>query len=97
MTDKRTGTSLSVTARIAGLMYRLVSVIGILNANFVDLRLVVPGDDAATVKNIVAHGLWFRIGMAATLTRYAGVVVLSRATHVMPKAVHPNLGRLGIR
>jgi len=68
-------------ARIAGAAYALVIVIGILNGFFIDSRLVVAGNDAATMRNIVADPTRFRVGIAATLVLYALVVLLAWALY----------------
>lgn len=96
MTNRAADASTLVYARIAGFVYLLIIVIAVLNTYFVDSRLIVPGDDAATVHNIMANDLRFRIGIAATLIMYASVVVLSVALYVTLKTVDRNLALLAM-
>ena len=63
------------TARIAGLLY-LIVFIAALFATFVKSSLVVPGDAAATVSNIMASESLFRLGFVSDLTHQAVQVVL---------------------
>lgn len=83
-------------ARIAGATYLLVIVIGVLNGFLIDSRLVVAGNDAATLENVLAHPTLFRVGAAATLVLYALVVVLAWALYEVLKAVEPRTARLGL-
>ncbi|MGA8508066.1 MAG: DUF4386 domain-containing protein [Candidatus Sulfotelmatobacter sp.] len=59
--------------RVAGLWYLLLVILGPLRLIYIPNKLFVPGNAAATVHNIAAHELLFRIGIAADL---AGAVVL---------------------
>lgn len=45
--------SLLVYARVAGLAYVIVILLGILSVSFIESNIVVPGNNAATVNNIV--------------------------------------------
>jgi hypothetical protein len=83
-------------ARIAGATYALVIVIGVLNGFVVDSQLVVAGDDATTMQNILSHPTLFRIGIVATLALYALVIVLAWALYEVLKTVEPRLARLGL-
>ena len=96
LAGQRGDRSLQTAARVAGFMYLLVIAIGVLNTVFVDSTLVVPGDDAATVGRIVAQGFRFRIGMAATLIMYAGVVVLSVALYAMLEPMNRSLALVAL-
>ncbi len=57
--------------------------------------LVVPGDVAATARNIVAHQTQFRITAVCFLTYSLGVVVLLSALYVVLKPVNPGLALVG--
>lgn len=83
-------------ARIAGGAYAAVIVLGLLNGMAVDSRLIVAGDDAATVQNILANPTLFRIGMVATLVLYALVLVLAWALYELLRVVNARLARLGL-
>jgi hypothetical protein len=85
-----------VYARIAGVAYVLIIVIGVVSGTLVDSKLVVAGDAGSTAQNIIANELRFRIGIIATLTMYAGVLVLSGALYVVLEKVNRNLALLGM-
>ncbi|MFZ0428756.1 MAG: DUF4386 domain-containing protein [Acidobacteriota bacterium] len=55
------------TARIAGLLYFLLTVIGIFSIVYVPSRIVVYGDAAGTASNIKAHEMLFRAGIVGDL------------------------------
>ncbi|MEJ2146403.1 MAG: DUF4386 domain-containing protein, partial [Acidobacteriota bacterium] len=55
------------TARIAGLLYFLLTVIGIFSIVYVPSRIIVYGDAAATASNIRAHEMLFRAGIVGDL------------------------------
>ncbi len=96
MTNQTSDSSPLVYARIAGVAYLLIIVIGILNGTLIDSRLIVPGDDAATAQNIMANELLFRIGSVSVLVLYAGVLVLSAALYVTLEKVNRNLALLAM-
>jgi hypothetical protein len=96
MTDRAADASPRTYARVAGFAYLLVIIIGVLNGAFIDSRLIVPGNDAATANNIMAHDALFRIGTVGILIMYASVVVLSWALYVLLKAVDKNLALLAL-
>jgi hypothetical protein len=96
MTNRTTETSPLVYARVAGLAYVLIIILGIFSVGFIDSKLIVPGDDAATANNIMANDLLFRISIAGVLILYASVVVLSWALYVILKTVNKNLALLAL-
>ncbi len=81
-------------ARVAGLAYLLIIITSILALIFVDLKLFVPGSTAATIKNIMANELLFRVGIAYDIIMYASVVILSVALYGTLKTVNKNLALL---
>ena len=96
MTNRTDDSSLLVYARIAGVAYILIIVIGILNGTLIDSKLIVPGDDGLTARNIIANELLFRIGIVGVLVMYAGVLVLSAALYVVLERVNRNLALLAM-
>ena len=60
-------TSLSKNARIAGLLYILSSLFGIVRLIYVPNVLFVQGNAAATASNIAGHELLFRFGIVSYL------------------------------
>src|SRR6267378_979773 len=55
----------SQLARIAGVLYLIVIVGGFFAQGFVSAALVVPGDAAATVRNVDGNELLYRSGLVA--------------------------------
>ena len=60
-------TSVSRNARIAGLLYVLASVVGVLRLIYIPNTLFVHGNATETAANIGAHELLFRLGIVSTL------------------------------
>ena len=96
MTTRTAETSPLIYAKVAGFLYLLIIIISILNASFIDPKLIMPGNDAATANNIMANDLLFRIGIACVIIIYASVVVLSWALYVILKTVNKNLALLAL-
>jgi hypothetical protein len=63
---------------------------------FVESRLIVSGNDAATVNNIMANELLFRIGIVGEIMMFVLVVLLSLALYVILKTVNKNLALLAL-
>ena len=96
MTKNIAETSPLYYARIAGFFYMIIIIIGVLNGAFIDSEIIVPGDNALTVTNIIANDLLFRIGIVSILILYAGVVILSWALYLLLKEVNKNLALLAM-
>ena len=60
-------TALSKNARVAGLLYILASIVGIVRLMYIPSALFVRGDAALTAGNILAHESLFRWGMVSGL------------------------------
>lgn len=89
-------TSLIVYARLAGLAYVLIILIGIFSVSYIETSLVVAGDDAATVNNLLANQLRFRIGVLSEILMFVLVILLSLALYVILKRVDKNLALLAL-
>ena len=96
MTDLTTETSLNNYARVAGFAYLAIIITSILNLIFVETKLVVDGNAAATTDNILANALLFRVGLAVDLVMFAGVVLLSLTLYLILKTVDNNLALLAL-
>ena len=82
-------------ARIAGLAY----IFGILYVPVYLLTsagMTVAGDPAATLANVQANPLLFRVGIASTLLMFVSVFVLIAALYVTVEPVNRNLALLGL-
>jgi len=75
------------TARTAGLLYLVLAVTGGFSMLYVP-SLIVPGDAAATAKNIVAHESLFRIGIVSGLVCQVVFVFLVLALYKLFKGVN---------
>ena len=82
------------TARIAGLWYLLVAIFGAFNGMFVDPKLYVSGDAAATVNSILASERLFRLGIMSNLICTICFLFLADALYKLFKSVDKDLVRL---
>jgi hypothetical protein len=81
-------------ARVAGFAYLITFAI-VVYVNFgIHARLITGSSAAETARNIQAHELLFRIGIAADLIYCAGVVVLVTALYVVLRPVNRGLALL---
>ena len=65
--------------RVAGFWYLLLVLIGPLRLIYIPNKLFVTGNAAATVNNIAAHEMLFRLGIAADLVGAVVLVLLTLA------------------
>ncbi|NHZ87593.1 DUF4386 family protein [Massilia sp. CCM 8733] len=83
-------------ARIAGALYLVIIVIGILGETVIRNSLVVAGNAAETAQRILAsEGLW-RLGVAGQLVLLLCAVGLSLAWYVLLRPVNKNLTLLAM-
>ena len=85
-----------VYARVAGLAYLLTMALGLFSVNFVYSNLIVSGNNAETVDNIMKNPLLFRLGIASEIMMFVLVVLLSLALYVILKTVNKNLALLAL-
>ena len=85
-----------VYARVAGAAYLVITIVAVLYGALVESKLIVSGNDAATVNNILAHESLFRVGIVLVLMIYVSVVVASWALYVILRTVHKNLALLAL-
>ena len=83
--------SLKKTARVAGLLYLLLVLLGPLRLIYIPDRLFVHGNAAATVNNIAAHQLLFRLGIVVDLCGAVILVFLTLAFYRLFAGVDQNL------
>ncbi|MBX3594497.1 DUF4386 domain-containing protein [Sphingomonas sp.] len=69
------------TGRVAGLLYLIVVITGIVSLAYVPSRLMVRNDTAASIANILANEQLFRIGIAAGLICYTAFLLLPLVLH----------------
>ena len=96
MTNPTADASLTNYTRIAGLAYIISIMLGIYSVNYVESRLIIPGDNTATVTNIMANELLFRVGIVSEIMMYTLVIILSWSLFVILRTVNENLAILAL-
>jgi hypothetical protein len=81
-------------ARAAGIMFLISFVAGSFGEFYVPSKLIVAGNAAATVSNILAHEMLFRFGFAGYLLEALCDIGLALVLYVLLKPVHRNLALL---
>jgi len=77
LTNRTTEISPQVYARIGGVLYLIIIVIGFCSEFFVRDKLVVPGDVTATANNIMASESLWRMSIAGELILLVCAVALT--------------------
>ena len=94
--ERITETSPQVYARIGGVLYLMIIVIGFSSEFFVRDKLVVSGDVAATANNILACESLWRISIAGELILLVCAVALTLILYVLLRPVNKNLALLAV-
>ena len=81
-------------ARIAGALYLFLVVTGIFNLRYVPSRIIVNGDAAATIHNIVAYESLYRWGIAVGFIGFIGFLVLPLVLYQLFRQVNENHAKL---
>jgi hypothetical protein len=87
-------TSTRKLARLAGLLYLLISIPGFYGLMYVPSALFVHGNPAATAHNIMASETFFRSGIVADLIGQALFVLVALVLYRLLKGVDPTLALL---
>ena len=96
MTNRAVETSPQVYARIGGVLYLIIIVIGFCGEFFVRDKLVVSGDVTATANNIVASESLWRVQIAADLILLVCAVPLTLILYLLLRPVNKNLALLAV-
>ena len=83
-------------ARIGGLLYLAIIVIGLFGEAFVRDRLVVSGNPAATAANVLAHESLWRLHIAAELVLLLAATALLMILFVLLRPVSKELALLAV-
>ncbi len=83
-------------ARLAGLLYLVMIVLGIVQEFVIRGRIIVPGEAAATATNLSRMESLWRLGVAAELFLAIITVVLALITYLLTKPVNKNLALLAL-
>ena len=87
---------LNIYARVAGLTYIIVILLGIFSVSFIESNLIVPDNTAATYNNISGNETLFRISLICETLMYLLVILLSLSLYVVLKTVDKNLALLAL-
>ena len=80
-------------ARIAGVLYLLVGIFGGFAEGFVEPKMYVAGNAAATAANVVANAGLVRLGVVSDLLDQTCFVFLVLTLYLLLKHVHQSVGR----
>lgn len=83
-------------ARIGGLLYLLMIVIGILNEVFFRGKIVVPGNVTETATNLRSMEMVWRVGIAFEMLMVILTVCLSLVLYVLTRPVNKQLALLAV-
>lgn len=87
-------TTLKKNARVAGGLYLLASLIGVVRLIYIPKTLIVNGNAAATAANIASHESLFRFGIISDLTAGALFLFVTLALYRLLKEVDHGLAVL---
>src|SRR5467141_4836898 len=96
MKERIAETSPQVYARIGGVLYLIIIVIGFCSEFFVRDKLVVSGDVTATANNIMASESLWRSSIAGELILLVCAVALTMILYVLLRPVNKNLALLAV-
>jgi hypothetical protein len=83
-------------ARVAGVLYLLIAVVGAFSIAYVPSVIVVPGDAATTAANLMANRGLFAAGTVADVVVMLSEVALSVMLFVLLRAVSPTLSLIAM-
>jgi hypothetical protein len=81
-------------ARVAGSLYLIIFCLGIFAELFVRQSLIVPGDAATTVNNIMASESLFRLSLVSDLIRHTFLILLPLVLYKLLEPVNKNIALL---
>ena len=83
--------TLNKTAKIAGVLYVVITVLAPFSMSYVPSVLIAPGDAAATTNNILASEGLFRAGIASDAVVFLAEIALTVALYALLKRVNKTL------
>jgi hypothetical protein len=94
MTDKKRINSPQMTARVAAFVFLIIFFLGMFTELFIRPGMIVPGDAAATVRNIAASEALFRLSLVSDLLRQALLILLPLILYKLLKPVNKTIAAL---
>jgi hypothetical protein len=94
MTNNLREISQNKAAKIAGIGYLIIFILGIITNFFVFSRMLVPGDAPATANSILSHEILFRTGIISWLIVLIIDVIIAWALYILLKSVNKNISLL---
>jgi len=96
MANLKVEPSPQIYARIGGMLYLILILVGMFAVIFVRGKLIVPGDSEATANNISASQLLWRIGIAADLIMHVCDIPIMLIIYILLKPVNRNIAFLAL-
>jgi hypothetical protein len=87
---------IQVYARVAGLLYLIIILIGLLGESLIRGRLVADGDPETTARNIRGAQFLWRLGIAGEDVLLVCAIVLTLIWYILLRPVNKNLARLAM-
>lgn len=84
------------TARLAGFLYFIVVITGIISLGYVPSQLIVSKDPVATASNIISHPWLYRWGIISSAVCYIAFLLLPLALYRLLNSVNETAARLMI-
>jgi len=94
MTNKESINSPQKIARVAAFVFLIIFFLGMSTELFIRPDMIVPGDAAATVKNIAASESLFRLSLVSDLIRLMFLMLLPLVLYKLLKPVNKNIASL---
>ena len=94
MTVKENRGLLNPTARLAGILFLSIFILGLTVEVFIRPEIIMLDDVAATIKNITASELLFRLSLVIDLIRQVVILFLAFALYKLLHSVNKNLASL---
>jgi hypothetical protein len=94
MTNKERINSPQKMSRVAAFVFLIIFFLGMSTELFIRPGIIVPGDAAATVKNIAASEALFRLSLVSDLIRQMFLMLLPLVLYKLLKPVNKNIASL---